>query len=81
MSAKDCISYHDGIFIPPLIVTGDIGALGSSHLTPGSKFCPVAISGKNDQPAPESPNPWANMMDAVCFALAGIVTTDMLDWW
>lgn len=49
------MSYHDGIFIPPLIVTGLLGALGRIHLTPGKRLEAAMSSGRKLHPAPLSP--------------------------
>lgn len=49
------MSYHDGIFIPPLIVTGLLGAFGRIHLTPGKRFDAAMSSGRKLHPAPLSP--------------------------
>lgn len=79
MSANDLISYHDGIFMPALIVTGDMGALGKIHFIPGRSLCVAMSSGRKDHPAPESPNPCAKMQTAVAgFVRAGIVIADIL---
>lgn len=71
------MSYQLGIFMPILIVTGLFGALGRIHLTPGSIFWAAISSGKKLHPAPLSPNPCANMTDAVCLAREGMLIADM----
>eukprot|EP00966_Prymnesium_polylepis_P082932 1920871-Prymnesium_polylepis.2 len=55
-SSSEAMSYHEGIAIPPLSVTGETGAFGRTNLTCGSLLWKSAATSVH--PMFVSPRPW-----------------------
>mmetsp|Transcript_9885 Transcript_9885/g.40062 ORF Transcript_9885/g.40062 Transcript_9885/m.40062 type:complete len:257 (-) Transcript_9885:17-787(-) len=66
------MSYHAGIIMPPLIVTGLSGAVGKTQRRWGSDGC--NISPTSFHPFPVSPRPWRKITVPVCFVLGSSTT-------